>query len=640
MIHEEYERVKGILSRYISTKGGRKLLSHLKPKEAPDFTYLRKLIHVVEEQGIDVFVEDVEDIEDILKRSSSGFTLTPEQLLKVAHFIRTSLKIYERLLGTYLQDIVPDPKIVEYLSKRILRTITEDGYLKDQASDRLANLRQKKRSLRKQLLELYEKLLDRFSAQGYLRERKVVLKGGRMVLPVLSHVSMEGIVHGYSHTTETVFVEPMEVVELQNRYVRVIHEEQEEERRILSELSSIIGRNANYLLSIYQGISHLDLLLAKYRFMKDYRAVIPEITSSRKIIFRKLYHPLLVDTKGFDGTVPLTLELESKALLITGPNAGGKTVALKTIALAFMLAKSEIPIPAEFVSIYLPKGIHEAGFEDTQSIEEGLSSFTSYMRSIKYILENAQEGDVVFLDEFLSSTDPYEASALAYAILRELLSRNILVFANTHLAPLKQLCMKDEDVEIGAMEYDPIENRPTYNLILGKVGESYALQIARSVGIPSRIVEQAQNILVSITGELEQLRRKLEDELRKVASLRKELEEERRKLETKKQVIIDQAKVKAQSIVKQAEREVKRILKEFKNRAETNVSEAYRTAKMELRSASPQLETIEDVRIGEEYYLVPFMRKVKVVSTKGNRVVVLLNDKYMEVPKSSLRRKI
>ena len=641
MILKEFESVKSIVKSYAKTRGGREKIARLSPKENPSFEHLRNLIYIIEELEINLDVWDVEDIESILTGIRSGTLMEPSRLYRVVELIELSARVYEKIIGTPLQDLMPDPRLVEYMKGEILSRIDRNGQVKDTASETLRRIREQRRKVRRELLELYDRLLDKYDRKGYLRDRNVVLKGGRMVLPVYSHVQMEGIIHGYSKTTETIFVEPMEVVPLQNRYIKLEDEEREEVKRILTELVEKLSRNADYMLAMYDAIAHIDSLLARYHFMKDYRGTIPRFNDRDSIDIEEARHPLLIRVKGLDNVVPLSLKMrERKGLLISGPNAGGKTVALKTIALVFLMAMSEIPVIASEVNIFIPGKLFEAGFEDEQDVQEGMSSFTSYLHRVKEVLDNGEKGDIVFFDELLSSTDPYEASALAFAIIETLVERGMYVFANTHLSPLKMLCERYGKIEVGSMEFDVNTATPTYRLVMGKSGESFALLTARRVGIPEYIIEKARRYLGDIEGEVRNLKERLRMELSLLERQRKELEEREKELERKERRIIDNATLKAQRIIEQARKEVDRLYREIRKASPKEKLKVVQEVKKTLKQTAPQLEEVEEVRVGEKYYMLPFGVMVEVKEVRGKKAIVLLHGKEIETPIKNLRKKV
>ncbi len=641
MISREFESVKSIIKSYAKTRGGKEKVARLSPKENPSFEHLRALIYVVEEMEINLDVWDVEDIEHILSSIRSGTLVEPSHLYRVVELIDLASRVYEKIIDTPLQDLMPDPRLVEHMKREILSRIDRNGQVKDTASETLRRIREQRRKVRRELLEVYDKLLDKYDRKGYLRERNVVLKGGRMVLPVYSHVQMEGIVHGYSKTTETIFIEPMEVVAIQNRYIRLEDEEREEVRRILVELVEKLSRNADYMLAMYDAIAYIDSLLARYHFMKDYRGTIPRFNDSESIEIEEARHPLLIQVKGLDDVVPLSLTMrDRKGLLISGPNAGGKTVALKTIALIFLMAKSEIPVIASKVDIFLPGNLFEAGFEDEQDVQEGMSSFTSYLSRIKQVLDEGQRGDIVFFDEFLSSTDPYEASALAFAIIETLVERGMYVFANTHLSPLKMLCEKYGKIEVGSMEFDVKTATPTYRLVIGKSGESFALLTARRVGIPEYIIEKARRYLGDIEGEVRSLKERLREELALLEKRKQQLEEKEAELERKERRIIDNATLKAQRIIERAQKEVDRLYKEIRRASPSEKLKVVQNVRKTLKQSAPQLEEVEEVRVGEKYYMLPFGVMVEVKEVRSKKAIVLLHGREIETPIRNLRKKV
>ena len=642
----EYHKFKEIIGRYILTETGRKTLDNLTPAESDNEIHHRlRLLKVILSLVKDGLRLDFSRVPEgvPLNKIKAGAFLTPPDLLKIADFIDASQEIYEALLSTELAEELTDPSILTGLKQEIRKTISPDGTIKDSASPKLAQIRKAKKEAEKEVLSRLNILMRKYSQKGLLREDFVTIKNGRYVLPVKSHVKVEGVVHGFSVTEETSYVEPIEVIDVQNRYKRKIEEENEEINRILSELSQKAHRNSLVFERVYEELGKIELYYASALYANENNAIVPEISTRGQIAFDfvNVYHPILLDEKGYTHTVPLSLKFGKSVLLISGPNAGGKTVVLKTIGLITLLAKSGLPVIGERVFIKLPNHVYAIGFTDEQDIKKGESSFTSIIHDVVEVLNSAKGGDLVLFDEVLSSTDPAEGSALGYAILKNLADKDITVVANTHLSPLKDLVSETENMVNASMGFDPATGMPTYTLEIDSVGESHALEIAERVGIPEDLIQYAYQVLYRFNEGLAKLKAELARKEMKLSQWEKILEEREKKIEYSIKQRLVTAKLEARKILEQVKKEADTLRKELRRaRAANHQSEQIALKiKREVQKREKEISIFskkaKELIAGKEYRIKPFGWIAKFAGEKDGKYFIKIGETLVEVPRDS-----
>ena len=633
----DYDAFLRIVSRYLRTRAGREALEALgplPPSEAKARLQLLREALRLKEEGRSPPLGELPDASGALAKAKIGALLRGPELLDLAELIQVGARVFDAVeeLG-----VVPDPYYLLPLSHQIKRAFSPEGELLDTASPRLAELREAWRRQRAKVVGMMVELARRH--RGVLRAEEPAIKGGRMVLQVASHASLRGVVHGYSRTTETLFVEPEEVIPEQNKLVRLEEEIEEEVKRILAEFSARVRANAGFLQELWEALGLVDLLWASLEYMEDVGGTIPEIQERQGITLREGRHPVLLDVKGEAETVPLTLEAGPavRAVVFTGPNAGGKTVALKTVALAYLAAASGLPFPAAELRVWLPEKFFALGFEEAQSVEEGKSSFTALLEEIRELLSEADEKTVAFFDEVLSSTDPTEGGALAYAILKELQKRGALSYSTTHLTVLKRLAARDPDFLTAAAQLGP-DGQPTYRFKLGEVGESYALDSARRYGLPASVVDLAEEVLEGWEQELRQLKLELRARLRELERQRARYEEALKDAQREAERLVRAAKAEARRIVQEARSEVERLIKELR---QTQSLKKAREARQTLKAAERALDNrfkrrALEPKIGERYRIAPFGVVGELLELRGKKAKLRVGLATLEVDVEAL----
>ena len=384
------------------------------------------------------------------------------------------------------------------LADRIARAIDGDGSVRDEASAALRRLRQKARDLRRDIVRRLEGYFHSSGADALFHERYVTVRNGRYVLPLLAGAKsrFRGIVHDRSQSGATLFVEPEALVDANNDLVQAAREEEAEVLRVLAELTDAVREAAPELAALLDGAGRLDLIFARAALADRMDAVEPRMHIERAVELAGARHPLLLAQAWQEpgrAVVPvdLTLDAERPLLVITGPNAGGKTVALKTLGLCALMAQAGCHVPArEGARLPVFSGVF-AIVGDDQSVAENLSTFSAFVRQLRYVLAAVDDRSLVLLDELGAGTDPEDGAALAQAVLEELAARGALCMASTHLEPLKGFAATHPRARNASVEFDGERLEPTFRLVYDRPGQSYALAIGARLGLPAALIERA-----------------------------------------------------------------------------------------------------------------------------------------------------
>ena len=435
------------------------------------------------------------DIRASLERARRGGRLAAQELLDVAETLYASGRFGERLAswsGRHLAEVRDDLDDAPALQERIRRSVDESGELLDSASSQLATIRKRLRTAQDRVRERLNTMLRSTALAGVIGEAIVTLRSGRYVIPVRAEAKgrLKGIVHDQSASGATLFVEPLTVVELNNTWTQAAIEEEREEERILDELSRAVEERAGELLASLDALARADLWMARARLGAQLDAVRPGLADDA-VELLSARHPLLGPA-----AVPIDLRLGERfgyrALVVTGPNTGGKTVSLKTLGLLSLMHQAGLRVPAAAGARMPIFSRVMADIGDEQSIAQSLSTFSSHLRNVVRFAAAAGPRALVLLDEVGAGTDPTEGSALAMAIVARLLDEGAWVAATTHYAELKAFAETHPGVTNAAVEFDVKTLRPTYHLRIGLPGKSQAFAIAERLGLPSEILADAR----------------------------------------------------------------------------------------------------------------------------------------------------
>lgn len=522
------------------------------------------------------------NVNNSLRRAQAGGTLTMGELLKISGILRifravSTWRKKSESIKTELDIFFENINANKYFEDKIFNSILSEDEMADKASKELENIRRKIRLTTLKVRESLDKIIHSSKYQKYLQDPIVTIRSDRFVLPVKSEFKSEikGLVHDTSSSGATVFIEPMSVVEINNEVRELKSKETVEIEKILTELSYEAGIFADNIMLSYTNSVSLDIIFSKAQLAYKMKASVPIMNVDGIVDLKNARHPLIDSNK----VVPtnITLGIDFDTLVITGPNTGGKTVALKTLGLLTLMALCGLMIPASDNSRLCVFGNVLSDIGDEQSIEQSLSTFSAHMTNIIQILKSSNYKSLVLLDELGAGTDPIEGAALAIAILENLKYKGAKVVATTHYAEIKEFAIRTHRVENGCCEFDLKTLKPTYKLLIGVPGSSNAFAISSRLGLDYNIVERAKDLVSSENKRFEEVVKTLEknrmelDEKRKEANLlniqaqkrKQEAEDamDRAKLDAKR--CIDSAKMAAGNLLDKTRRQADAILEEL-----------------------------------------------------------------------------
>lgn len=606
----EFDNVRQRLQRFVVSGLGEAMLKACGP-----ITDRRRLEHeharVSELRGLleteeTLPIHDIRDIRASLKRSTVANTrLDPSEFVEVLYSLRAS-----RALRSYfathaeraprLHDLTQSLVTDKLLERHIELSVDASGRVLDTASKRLRTLREdiisKQETLRKRCASILKTVADKeFTQDDILTQRD-----GRMVIPLkVEHKrKIPGVVHSVSQTGQTVFVEPSETLELNNEIVALQYEEQKEIQSILRDLTDRIREQEPALQATVAILKEVEFLYMRARYSLELNATPAQFTEGRFVNISNARHPLLIAHHGIKKVMPMSVELgdEITTLVISGPNAGGKTIALKTIGLIALMAQSGMHIPADpgtslpvFDNVFVDMG-------DDQSVENDLSTFSSHLRRIKEILECSTDRSLVMIDEIGMGTDPNEGGALAMSVLAELNARRVITVVTTHHGALKSFAHDTPGAANAGMEFDVETLAPTYKLRVGLPGSSYAFEIARTMQFPAGVLADAELRLVTQQGRLESLLHELETNLHHAQRERARFEEERIAAQTMREEYerrLSTATRDARETLRNAKMEAKQLLEDARALIERTVRELKEKDREQVRSVRDQFQKLQ-----------------------------------------------
>ena len=593
------------------------------------------------------------NVTNALRRAQAGGVLNLPELLAVAGTLRAIRSVSDwrkksesvKTALDYRFETLQPNKLIE---ERISMTVASEEEVADTASVARAAIRRKIRAASLRVREQLDKMIRSQTYQKYLQEAIVTQRGGRYVVPVKAEFRNEvkGLVHDSSGSGATVFIEPIGVVEANNE-IRVLRaDEQEEIDRILAELSREVGEFADGIVQSYRAAVELNLIFAKGQLAYKMKAVVPKLNDAGRVCIKAARHPLIDKNK----VVPTDLLLGQAfdALIVTGPNTGGKTVSLKTAGLLTLMAMCGLMIPAGEGSEVAVFRHVLADIGDEQSIEQSLSTFSAHMTNIIRILDKADGSSLILIDELGAGTDPVEGAALAISIIEAMREKGAKVMATTHYAELKAYALRTDGVENGCCEFDVATLRPTYRLLIGVPGKSNAFAISKRLGMPEEIVEHAKTLVSEESTVFEEVVTRLEDSRRKMEDERRDAERHRidaERIVREAQAARDRAEKDAKHEIERAQREAAALVQKTRQQAQGLLDEldalrreknAMLTAeqKARLKAGIRNLEKASDPvheKHTNEDYVLP--RPLKV----GDNVLIYDIDKaavVLELPKT------
>jgi DNA mismatch repair protein MutS2 len=606
----EYHRLKDLLGRYVSTDAARHALAVLEPildteKLADEHAVTYEAMHYLREHRVP-FNDITLLSQAIEKLTVAGSVLDISEIEAIQAFLAHT----EGLRVRWRDDREEFPKLAQTahrfpdlrdLAKHLGRAI-QNGEIDENYSPELRRIRRAIAAARSRLTEKLDSILRSPAYSSQLQEQLVTIRNGRFVIPVRTEQkrSVEGIIHGSSSSGATVFMEPLSVVEMNNDLVRLQDEEQAEIARILAELTDLIQASTGQIESARTLSAYLELVFAKARFGREFDCVRPTFSSGSLLSLIKARHPLLEDNlrREHSSMIPVSLDLEAgrRILLISGPNAGGKTIVVKTTGLVALMAQSGIPVPAEEATLPIFDRIL-ADIGDQQSITNHLSTFSAHVLAIKSMLESATGRSLILLDEIGSSTEPGEGAALARAVLDRFREIGAFTIATTHYNRLKLYAETTAGVANAAMEFNEMTLQPTYRLIHGLSGASSGLKIAERLQLPRRVLDSAVQGLdtadVEAAHYVEELRRRITD----LEQEKTRLEQERKEFEAWRQKELDQLKAQHRDEIARVEKKLDRIVQDMSERASRELEAARDESvkKFQKRLANAKEQAVREV---------------------------------------------
>lgn len=624
----EYGRLRELLGRYVASPGGRRLLEGMRPLDSP----------AAAQEALAEAAEAMEWLREAERPPAGRKTLAAplrfdglpdvaaaEAKLRIEGAVLEPLEIHA--LGAVLerasavrQALAQASALCPRLAARAARIadfrqalravqgkILPDGSIAGDASPELGRIRREMERQRLLIQESLERFLRSHHEDGLLQEEFVTIRNDRFVVPIVpgARRKLPGVVHGASGSGHTLFLEPLEAIELNNDLVRLSEEEQREVHRILRELTAELRRHAGEAREAVQALAALDFAFARARFALDFDGTIPEFSPDEapRLELVEARHPLLEDIlrRQRRRIVPLSFALvgSHRTLLISGPNTGGKTVALKCAGLLALMAQSGVPVPAaRAVFPWFDDVLADIG--DNQSLEQSLSSFSAHAARIREMVELATSGSLVLLDELGRATDPEEGGALGVAVLEDFRRRGAFTLASTHLAALKVFGATAPGVLNAAMGFDEQTLEPTYVLATGAPGKSAGLDIAARLGLPARLIERARAAMTDRDRQVGELLRQLEARLAEANERLAGIERRRAELEERERRLLEQMERREKARLREIEEAAETARKRFEKEAQDLIAsvlsapEQRRQAEKALRQAARVRREFED----------------------------------------------
>lgn len=636
----EYDKVRQQVASYCTSSIGKSAIEELVPQT--DFDKVVQLLEEMDE-GLSILrvkgnvpMGGIYDVRPSARRAQIGGMLAAVELMEISSTIRAS-----RILRNFIEDLEADEviDIPHFISKKeampvltglqheINNCIDDNGAVLDSASQTLRSIRQSLRAEEGKVRSKLESLIRGSNAAKMLSDTLVTIRNDRFVIPVKQEYRHHygGIVHDQSSSGQTLFIEPDSVVQANNEIHRLKMKEQAEIERILLALSAMVQEVASDLFNLVKVLGDIDVILAKGKYGQANKCTMPKMNQDGYIRLIRARHPLLP----IESAIPNDIEFgkDITAIVITGPNTGGKTVTLKTVGLCTLMAQAGLPVPALDGSELAVFEQLFADIGDEQSIEQSLSTFSSHMVNIVDILQKFDHESLVLFDELGAGTDPQEGAALAISILDEVHGRGARVMATTHYPELKAYGYNRPGVANASVEFDIETLSPTYRLLIGVPGRSNAFEISSRLGLPESIIDRAKGFtgtdrheVESMIASLEETRRQSEDDaershalLLESETLRKELQDKLQAYEERKEALDKKAKEKARKIVDEAKREAEAIiaeLREMRKNADQVVKEhELIEARKRLEEATP----LEDNKV---------LKKAAQVKARAQNLVV------------------
>ena len=674
----EYTKVIDRLVNLVATQRGRELAEALQPSS--EYQTVESNLALTEDavrvlrHAASIPFGGIRDLRQVLGRARVGGGLSGEELLAVGSTLR-AVRLLKGFFAEYAEFIgglepwVQGLTVLRNSEFAIERSIDDNGTVKDDASEKLSQLRREIRVIQGRIKDKLDSILRSSQYKSYFQDALYTMRGDRYVIPIKQEYRHQfpGILHDQSASGATVFIEPMALVNMNNDLKGVISAEQVEVEKILLALSLQVAAAADPIEANCDILAELDFVFAKARLAFEMHAVRPAVNVQGRVDLRQARHPLIVPAS----VVPVDIRIgnEFNTLLITGPNTGGKTVALKTLGLLSLMMQSGLFVPAAADSTLAVFENIFADIGDEQSIEQSLSTFSGHMTNLVRILSQVTPKCLVLIDEIGAGTDPEEGTALAMAILEHLREQGIRTIATTHYGELKAFAYTQEGVENASVEFDIETLRPTYRLLIGVAGSSNAFAISQRLGLPKELVEKARIMaggehqkFETVLSVMEEHKRASEKERQEAAALRQEsvrlrqiIEREKQSWEIKKKDAMIKARAEADELMRQTRLEAEAVIRDLKQHYSTSgasaLQESVDSARRKIREKISELNPLEasetpvvfetdataKVVKGSVVLVANLGQQGNVLSVEGDSVVVQLGALKMTVARNQCR---
>lgn len=631
----EFDRIKERLKEKAHSPATRDLVESLRPSTDPD--EVRRAVETFESfrKVSDLPLYEFSDIRPYLERSKiENAVLSVDEILEILKVLNLVREVRKHI-GKVSEEEPPlrvfsrRLHLFSSLENLIEGCIDRRGFVKDEASEDLFSIRRSIKYIEREITERLENLLRRPDADKVFTDRIITLRNNRYVVPVKTSQVKKifGIVHGTSSSGYTTYVEPHFVIQLNNKLTELKEKEEEEVRKVLARITAYIGDFADKILESFSALIELDLLNAKRKLAESYGGIFPEIGDFVEL--KGARHPLL--TLMNPETVPVDIRLkETRGVILTGPNTGGKTVALKTLGLITLMVQSGIPVPLKEGSVIRIFKKVFADIGDEQSIDQNLSTFSSHMTNMAEFLREVDQDTLVLLDELGAGTDPSEGSALGIGILEFLKERGAWVFANTHHTPVKVYAVRSDYYTPATVLFDPNTLKPLYKIAYGSVGESMALAVARRCGVPEDIVRTAEERLGGGEEEyreavrrLSEITRDYQEKLEEVERLKEDLRKEKERYERLHKEYMEFKRRAWKEVYREARDLLRRISEE--GREVIKKAKSPKDIKEFVKKQEELLSLFKgsdaDIKVGDRVEVMG--REGKVVEIKGDKARVV-----------------
>ena len=669
----EWPEFLRFFSAFVDSDPGKELIADLHPSKDLDtqMRLTREALDCARQDHAPSF-RTLELIQEVLHRAAiENEILEGVEIYRTFRLAALNNEIRNRISGwkqeyPNLHELASRLPDLKELEREIPTWIDPSGEVKEDASPELTRIRKQTSHLKARVERSLERYLKDSRYSSALQEQYVAYRHGRAVLLVRSeHKSaIRGVIHGESGSGASVFLEPLQALEANNELAQLADRRLQETTRILKQLTGLIGRDSALLQLSTRQLAWLDVIFARGRFGKAFHCTIPEITERFEIDLREARHPLLEETlrKQNKAVVPFALQLQpdTKALVVTGPNTGGKTVFLKTAGLLCLMAHCALPIPSAEGS-RLPRlaAIH-ADVGDQQSIAESLSTFSSHITNIVRILSDLQDHSLVLLDELGTGTDPEEGAPLAVAILQELLQRKMKAIITSHHSQMKVFAWNHPECTAAAMEFDTENLRPTYRILPDQIGASHGLEMAGRLGMPQAILDRARSLSGDQQRQMQEFQLRLQERIHSLEQTRALLEQEKREWEQKareQEQKLETMREKLQQKLKtlrEQNTDLLRILNaKFERLLETiKDTQIRREIKQQYKKeVVPEMERIEtltaptesspqpDFKSGDRVWVNLYKDFGEIVAIRKDQAELILRNKRFTVPVSTLEKR-